>query len=196
MNIKSFTAEQLYDCLVVATLRRSEPASSEDPRLMSPFGDLSRQSFLQTFRVPPGSRTDYQAGIPQALTLINGSMTSEATVETGELLQSIQAPFFTNEQRVEMLFLATLSRQPTEQEADQMLTHLASTTDDSTQAQRLGDILWTLVELRRIHIKPLRRLGKNRNGYRSTTLVTGNGDGALRIQHEWLASRHRRTVGS
>ena len=104
----------------------------------------SRASFLQQFRVPPGARTDYHAGIPQALALINGRLISGATgLSTSNLLRSVQAPFFSDEQRIETLFLATLSRKPTEKEASAMLQHLQAA--EANRAQALGDILWSLL---------------------------------------------------
>ena len=70
---------------------------------------------------------------------------SESTIETGKLMRSLQAPFFTDEQRIRNLFLATLSRTPTEREAGQVRAYLESSEDDLTTKQRLSDVLWTLL---------------------------------------------------
>jgi hypothetical protein len=44
MNIKSFTAEQLYDCIAVAT-RQESGGAAEQPGLLR-FADTSRQAFI------------------------------------------------------------------------------------------------------------------------------------------------------
>ncbi len=57
--------------------------------------------------------TEFQSGIPQALTLMNGTTVSSATdLMQSPMLQSLEAPFFTHQERVDVLFLATLSRLP------------------------------------------------------------------------------------
>ncbi len=141
MNIKSFTAEQLYDSISVAT--RLEPMESDDGSLMR-FANVSRQSFLEQFRAPPGHVTDYQAGIPQALTLMNGGLMQSATdLRSSGILKSLEAPFFTDEQRVNTIFLATLSREPEEAERQEMLDYVLS--EAGERQQRLGDVLWVLL---------------------------------------------------
>ena len=142
-----------FDCGPAGSLRGSHRSElREDLRQedrADVVADQNRASFLEMFRVPPGSRTDYQAGIPQALMLINGDLISKSTIESGKLLQSLQAPFFSDEQRIENLFLATLSRKPTPHEAEQVRSYLDSSGDgsgnSSTMEQRLSDVLWTLL---------------------------------------------------
>lgn len=141
MNIKSFTAEQLYDSISVAT--RLEPLETEDGSLMR-FSNIGRQAFLEQFRAPPGQVTDYQAGIPQALTLMNGGLMQSATdLRSSGILKSLEAPFFSNEQRVETLFLATLSRLPDDAERQEMLGYVLADADE--RQQRLSDVLWVLL---------------------------------------------------
>ncbi|MCA9025334.1 MAG: DUF1553 domain-containing protein [Planctomycetaceae bacterium] len=141
MNIKTFTAEQLYDSISVAT--RLEPLGTDDGSLVR-SSNVSRQSFLEQFRAPPGQVTDYQAGIPQALTLMNGGLMHSATdLRSSGILKSLEAPFFTDEQRVNTLFLATLSRQPDDAERQEMLDYVLS--KESGKAQRLSDVLWVLL---------------------------------------------------
>lgn len=141
MNIKSFTAEQLYDSIAVAT--RLEAPTAEDGSLMR-SANVSRQSFLEQFRAPPGHTTDYQSGIPQALTLMNGGLIQGATgLKSSGILRSLEAPFFSDEQRVETLFLATLSRPPDDVERQTMLEYLTAPGTDRNE--RLSDILWALL---------------------------------------------------
>ena len=54
---------------------------------------------------------EYQAGVLQALSLLNGNDLAEATDPVrSPLLGSIEAPFFTDDDRLRTLFLAVLSR--------------------------------------------------------------------------------------
>ena len=146
MNIKSFTAEQLYDCIAVATRQGATVTGPmEQPGLLR-FSDMSRQAFIEQFRAPAGQTTDYHAGIPQALTLMHGGLIHSATdVASSGLLKSLAAPFFTNDQRLDALFLSTLSRYPTDAERELMLKPIESATTDAERQQALGDILWALL---------------------------------------------------
>jgi hypothetical protein len=146
MNIKSFTAEQLYDCITVATRQEANVAGPVDQPGLQRFADTSRQAFIQQFRAPADQVTDYHAGIPQALTLMHGGLIHSATdVATSGLLKSIAAPFFTDEQRIDTLFLSTLSRYPIDAERELMLKTLSEATTDTERQQALGDVLWALL---------------------------------------------------
>ncbi len=141
MNIKSFTAEQLYDSITVAT--QLEPLSTDDGSLMR-YQNMDRQSFLAQFRTPPGQVTDYQAGIPQALMLMNGGLIQSATdLRSSGILRSLQAPFFSDEQRIEILFTATLARRPDDAEQQATLDYVLA--DPEHRYERLSDILWALL---------------------------------------------------
>ena len=146
MNVKSFTADQLYDCIAVATRNEAMITSGAGESSLARFENPTRQAFIQQFRAPPGERTDYQAGIPQALALMHGTLVHGATdLSTSGLLKSLEAPFFTDEQRIETLFLATLSRQPDPQEREQMLAHVRAAESPTDKSRALGDVLWALV---------------------------------------------------
>ena len=77
--------------------------------------------------------------------LMNGTEIGEATnAEQSSLLIALTAPFFTQKQRVETLFLATVARQPTDEEAKAMIGLL----DEAGKEERLvalGDILWAIL---------------------------------------------------
>ncbi len=146
MNVKSFTAEQLYDCIAVATRQSQVAAGPADVPGLERFGDMSRQEFISQFRAPDGQPTDYHAGIPQALTLMHGSLIHDATdLASSGLLKSLEAPFFTDSQRVDTLFLSTLSRYPEAKEREVMLKAVSAATTDLERQQALGDVLWALL---------------------------------------------------
>jgi hypothetical protein len=141
--IKNLTAEQLYDALARATLRRD--AESQPGQIANRLDDAQRQLFVARFRSPVSRPTEFQSGIPQALTLMNGAAVSNATdLMQSPVLQSLEAPFFTPEQRVEVLFLATLSRPPYTDERESFVEYVAqSTTGDLRRG--LSDVLWALL---------------------------------------------------
>lgn len=146
MNLKSFTAEQLYDCIAIATGYESTANTQTQDGSLLRIGNTSRDQFLAQFSAPAGKTTDYQAGIPQALTLMHGGLTNQATApETSGLLRSLSAPFFDDQQRIEALFLATLSRKPTPQEQETMTKLLEGVEATADRQRKLGDILWALL---------------------------------------------------
>jgi hypothetical protein len=143
MNLKNFTADQLYDCIAVATL---SDASTGQEGALARTANGSRQAFIEQFRTAPGDRTDYQAGVPQALTLMHGTVVHGATdLQTSGLLKSLNAPFFGDEQRLNILFLATLCREPEAAEREKLLDYLGEAKDANERLGVLGDVLWALL---------------------------------------------------
>ena len=101
-----------------------------------------RQAFLTRFRAPTQGATEYDGGIPQALTLMNGTNIRQATdLRQSDLLVALDAPFFTTEQRVEVLFLSTLSRPPRGEERTKFVAYV----EQAGNRQALGDVLWALL---------------------------------------------------
>ncbi len=146
MNIKSLTADQLYDCIAVATRNEGMPdADGASEGVVLRINNSPRAAFIAQFRAPPGQRTNYHAGIPQALTLMHGQLIHRATdLASSHFLQSLGAPFFSAEQRIDTLFLATLSRLPEPEEREQMLEYVAAATEQNRE-RALGDVLWALL---------------------------------------------------
>jgi hypothetical protein len=143
MNVKTLTAEQVYDCITVATMLVSENGSG---MTIERVGNSSREDFLQTFRTPSGKPTEYQGGIPQALTLMNGTLIADATgLASSGLLKTLEAPFFTDDQRIEVLYLATLSRPPSTSEWDVLKQYVNDRDDGISIQEPLADILWALL---------------------------------------------------
>jgi hypothetical protein len=147
MAIKSLTAEQLYDCLIEAMRRRE--ANVQGQGQFAAFNrnfDQNRQAFLARFRAPTQGATEYQSGIPQALTLMNGANIRQATdLGQSDLLVALEAPFFTNQRRVEVLFLSTISRQPTDEERTKFVAYVEQGGTNNSSKQALGDVLWALL---------------------------------------------------
>jgi hypothetical protein len=143
MNVKTLSAEQVFDCITVATMPSSNGTRGFQ---LDRFNNAARDQFLELFRTPVGRATEYQGGIPQALTLMNGSLTAGATgLSESGLLKSLEAPFFTNKQRVEILFFATLSRRPIEAELDLLGELLNDEASGDSRQTALSDLLWVLL---------------------------------------------------
>ena len=150
--LKPLTAEQLYDCLSTATGRSDLGQRVAIPMQLSiasdvdRFSDPGRAAFLAQFRTSIDQRTDYQAGIPQALTLMNGPMIASATSETPKgILKSLSAPFFDDTTRIEKLFIAVLTRKPTAEEKKRYEEFLGNQPAAVNKSDLLGDVLWVLI---------------------------------------------------
>ena len=77
---------------------------------------------------------------------MNGSLIAGATgLSSSGLLKSLEAPFFTNRQRIEVIYLATLSRQPSESEWQTIGDYVPQDATGSELQQALADVLWALL---------------------------------------------------
>jgi hypothetical protein len=108
--------------------------------------DEDRHEFLAKMLLTSRSATEYPSGVLQALTLINGSdiATASNPKESG-LLVALETPIFTDEDRIETLMLATLSRPPSSEETSAFLGYLTDANSTSERRRALGDILWALL---------------------------------------------------
>ena len=97
--------------------------------------------------MPTRDPLEYQGGIPQVLSLLNGPLVARLTnPTTGDLIAALaDSPFLNDQQRVETLFLATVSRLPRDRERDQTQRVMQSKRTPEARAQALGDILWALL---------------------------------------------------
>jgi hypothetical protein len=146
MQVKMLSAEQIYDCISVATLLDMENAQNLGEFNLSRFRNPAREEFVQQFSAPAGSMTDYQAGIPQALTLMNGTLIGGASgISSSGLLKSLEAPFFSNRERIEVLYLATLSRSPEPSEWKTLEQYLPLDAKGEELKNGLADLLWVLL---------------------------------------------------
>jgi hypothetical protein len=144
MPLKTLTAEQLYDS-VNRVLHRRTQSMLPGLNATSPLLDPQRQAFIAKVQSPGRNFLEYQAGVLQALSLLNGGDLAAATdPERSPLLGALQAPFFTDDDRLRTLFLATYSRQPTEDELSMCRGQLAKYAA-SDRAKGYSDVLWALL---------------------------------------------------
>jgi hypothetical protein len=104
-----------------------------------------RQAFLIKMQTQSQTATDFELGVPQALTLLNGSELNRAVdaAQSG-LLAALEAPFMTDRQRIEIAFLATLAREPRDTERSRFVDYVESASLDKHK-EALGDVVWALV---------------------------------------------------
>src|SRR5262249_9152208 len=109
MAVKGPSGEQPFDSLAGAA---GHPGAAARPN-QAPDGGGERALFLDRFALP-GKKTDPQTSILQALSLMNGRFTGDATsVERSETLAAVATlPQMSPAERVEALYVAALSRKP------------------------------------------------------------------------------------
>jgi len=153
--LRGLTGEQIYDSVVMAT-------GHKDTRGGDPYGfgrGGARDEFLTKFNGSMGDKsTDVQTSILQALTLMNGRVVSQAThLHNSETLVAVvENPFMTTDERIETLFLSTLSRKPTTKEMQRFSRYVEKGGADEKEplneankkertANALADVFWVLL---------------------------------------------------
>ncbi len=141
MPVRSLSAEEVYNCLVQAAGRR-DPLDANAPAVVE-----QRSAFLAQVDAPTRKATEFQGGIPQTLVLMNGPFVEELTGPlTGDLIAAlVDSPFMSDEECVETLYLATLTRAPEADERQQSLEWVLSCAEAGDKAQAFSDILWSLL---------------------------------------------------
>ncbi|MDB5312012.1 MAG: hypothetical protein JWO38_6214 [Gemmataceae bacterium] len=141
--LRGLTGEQLYDSLAAATGQSDAVADDQFFR----FNGGPRQEFLTKFGQQTSRPTEYETSIIQALTLMNGGFVGQATSPgRSELLTAVlEAPFLTDRGRVETIYLATLSRRPTEKEMERAVAFLDKTGTGDDAKKAVADVFWALL---------------------------------------------------
>lgn len=138
--LKTLLPEQVFDSLEQAL---SLPVAKADngPR----FNGERDQFVARMNEAAPETPVDYKGGIPQALMLMNGKLTADATsLETSRTLRAVvEAPFLKPEEKIETLYLAALTRKPRQAELEFLLDHVRQSGDQEQQA--FAEILWGLL---------------------------------------------------
>src|SRR5262249_8685380 len=102
-----------------------------------------------------GKSTEFQTSILQALSLMNGALVTDATtLDRSETLAAVaDNPFMTTRERVETLYLATLSRMPTAKEAERRVKYIDNAAGkgenkadkEKLRSEALADVFWALL---------------------------------------------------
>lgn len=151
MNVKTLSAAQFFDSLQQNVLLGSfGPAGGNPDRIA-----MVRQEFVTRMRSAGTSPTEYPHGVVQALGMMNGPEMLAATAEPQSgLIASLDAPFFSDRERIETLFLACLSRPPSDDEQARFDDYLKNARSNQTRAARLSDLTWILLNTAECFVCP------------------------------------------
>ncbi len=139
MPIKGLTPEQLLESLLEAGgYSQQSPPPANGTGAGSP-----RDEILELFANDTDPPTAQQTSILQALALMNGALI-EAVVDLqrSPRLAGLANSSQSTQQQIETLFLATLSRLPTQAESRRMQEFIASNSD---ARRALGHVFWALL---------------------------------------------------
>jgi Protein of unknown function (DUF1553)/Protein of unknown function (DUF1549) len=142
MQVRGLTPEQLFDSLSQATLFSGDiPAAQR--QFVAP--NTPRGEFLARFSSTE-RLSEVQTSILQALTLMNGKFVGEMTnSEQGRMIGSVDAPFFDTPEKIDILFLATVSRFPRPEELKKLTAYVQKGGQTGDARKALTDIYWALL---------------------------------------------------
>lgn len=146
MPLRRMTADQLFASIVQATGFREERRAAQRGVVL-PDTTSAAAEFRNRFADQSVPRTEAETSILQALALMNGKLVSDATdlAKSETLLAVAEAPFLKTDERVESLFLATLSRKPAPEEMAQMVEYVDGGGADHDPKKALADVFWALL---------------------------------------------------
>lgn len=141
MAVKVLSPEQLHDSLAAVVPMPGADKSDKRPAVGQYRRPGQRDTFVQFFLAgaPVANPAEYEAGIPQALRLMNSRVIGNPKAVGAFLMPgSGMRP----ERVLNEMYLAVLSRRPTPSEFDKLSAYHA---DNGGGAAAYADILWALV---------------------------------------------------
>ena len=144
MTVKGMRPAELFDSLAQAT-GYYEKSGRVDVAVFA--GNTQRSEFLEAFSGERGSEEDQGTTILQALAMMNGSFVNQATgVERSVTLSALAGlPQLSTADRIEALYLATLSRPPNPAELQKLIGYVESGGPEKDPRRALGDVFWSLL---------------------------------------------------
>jgi hypothetical protein len=145
---RRLSAEELMDAVSSAAGARARfpevPEDTAASQLVDPH--IGREGFLDVFGRPPREsscecerRSDFS--LPQALNLVNGRTISDAVADPKGRVARLVLSGKSDEAMVEELYLAGLSRLPTQEERQRGVAYLSN----AGKGSRAQDLLWALL---------------------------------------------------
>lgn len=141
--LKAMSPEQMFASLEQAL---SLPVSRTSGDAARHNGEMTQ--LVQRLGETAGrSPEEYIAGVPQTLMLMNGPLLARATdLEQSHTLRGVvEAPFLSDAERIEILYLATLSRRPVKGEQERCLKEIQNCSSETDRQSVFGNLLWALV---------------------------------------------------
>jgi hypothetical protein len=142
MPIKGLTPEQLLDSLM--------EAGGYSPQSPSPANQTGagspRAEILELFANDTDPPTGQQTSILQALALMNGALIeSVVDLQQSPRLSGVANASQGTQEQIETLFLATLSRRPTESESHRMMEFVDSNSSGNDDRRAFAHMFWALL---------------------------------------------------
>ncbi len=139
MPVRGLSPGQLFDSLTQAT--GADPGGA-------------RARFLELFATREERPVEAETTIIQALLMMNGSYIDGATnPETSQVLGAIvKAPFLDTPDRIETLYLATLTRRPKDDELAFLVRFVDQKTSAADRDKALADIFWAILNGPEFHL--------------------------------------------
>jgi hypothetical protein len=142
MLTKGLSADQAWDSLIQAV---GWIRSNDDQEGAASERSIGRRRFFEQF-TPRSWPAEPETSVSQALALMNGKLLARATSldQSPTLIAAIETPGWTDDERLHVVYLATVSRPPTSGELDRLRTFVAASGPEQCR-QRFEDILWVLL---------------------------------------------------
>lgn len=144
MNVKGLSSAQVYDSFVRAT-GRFEPFAPANPYSFG--GNSPRQRIGEVFADQGTTPLEKPTTILQSLAVMNGEFVSQETsLENSRLLRSVaEFPGFATADRIDAIFMAALTRRPTDVELDTFVAYVDAGGKTGNSQQALADVFWVLL---------------------------------------------------
>ena len=141
--LKTLTPEQVFDSLEQALMLPVSRSNTESARHNGQMVQIVTRLDESISLTPE----EYSAGVPQTLMLMNGVLISTATdLRKSRTLRAIvDAPFIQTEDRLDALYLATVTRLPRDGERTHLMPYLSNVSEPHEQREALGHIFWALL---------------------------------------------------
>jgi hypothetical protein len=144
MTMKGLTPEQVYDSLQQAT-GGFDPFAAQSQVYF--FQDSPRSRIDELFSDQGTTPTGRPTSILQSLAIMNGDLVAQATsLDQSQLLRSVvDFPGFDTGSRIETIFLAVLTRSPTQEERQRLVAYVEDGGPQNDSQQALADVFWALL---------------------------------------------------
>jgi len=145
MYVKSMTAEQLYDSLIIATEAHKSGRSSWAA------AEKQRQQWMQQFVIAfdtdeNDESTTFNGTIPQALMMMNGDLTKNAiNTKPGSYLYKVLSQRGPDATKIQTLFRSALGRLPSRSEMTQLLKLFRTKRTVADKLAAYQDLYWALL---------------------------------------------------
>lgn len=142
-RVRPLSAEELLDSWRTATWYDAVEAEKKNKEpSKNRFHPVAKGYMLQFFGTPSAGTGDFQGGLHEHLFLNNGPLSQLVERQKGSLAEWAASSPDPLEQRIERLYLSTLTRRPTAEETERLKAFVG---DGDLKNTRWQDVVWALV---------------------------------------------------